>query len=80
MKKFVGYRTYLFNALAALLPIADILVQLVQTVEASPQIRGMIPEGWMPWYLLAVAAANIVLRSRTSTAAGKIRKPKGGAE
>lgn len=74
MKKLTGYRTYLFNAGAAVLPLLDGAVQIIQMVEASPEIKGLIPDGVMPWYMLAVAVANIVLRSRTGTPAGPIRR------
>lgn len=62
-----GYRTIFFNALAALVPLIDGLVQLVGVIEGDAQIRSLIPEGWLPYYALAVALANIWLRTKTDT-------------
>lgn len=66
-----GYRTIFFNALAAVVPLIDGLVQVVGAVEGDAQMRSMIPDGWLPYYALAVAVANIWLRTKTDTPAFK---------
>lgn len=66
-----GYRTIFFNALAAVVPLIDGLVQVVGAVEGDAQMRSMIPDGWLPYYALLVAVANIWLRTKTDTPAFK---------
>lgn len=66
-----GFRTVLFN-LAAALPLAfDFISQSVQTVEQSEDIRGLIPEEFLPAYGVIVALVNVWLRMKTDTPIGK---------
>lgn len=63
-----GYRTYLFNIAAALIPLVEVL-GLVLNV---PEIRGIIPLEYLPWYSVAVALVNLYLRRITTTPPGKM--------
>lgn len=71
MKKIKGWRTIVFNV-AALLPVLpDIAIQAAQLIVAVPEIRGILPDGWLPYYAVGVSLANIYLRSITSTPVGR---------
>jgi hypothetical protein len=62
-----GWKTWLFNILAMLLPILD----LIGTVGAIPEVRGIIPDHYWPMYTLFMAIVNMILRKYTSTPLGK---------
>lgn len=55
-----GWRTVVFNVLAAVLPILELT-----------ELRDVLPPDWLPWYALAVAIGNIWLRSITTTPMGQ---------
>jgi len=65
--KLKGYRTVLVNALAAI-PLA---LEAAMQVLALPEVADIIPEGWMPWYALALVLANLILRTATTTPLGR---------
>lgn len=60
MIKLKGWRTFAFNALAALLPILDLA-----------EFRAVLPEPWLPWYALGVVLGNMYLRTITTTPPGR---------
>ena len=55
-----GWRTTIFNILAAVIPIA----QMTEVIH-------VIPQQYMDWYMLAVALGNMYLRYRTTTPIGR---------
>jgi len=55
-----GYKTLLFNILAAIIPILELT-----------ELRYIIPEEYMPVYMLVVAIGNVYLRTVTTTPMGK---------
>jgi hypothetical protein len=57
---FKGWKTVTFNVLAAIVPILELT-----------EIRGVVPEQYLPFYALAVAVGNVYLRSITTTPMGK---------
>lgn len=71
IKKLKGWRTVIFNAVAAVPAGIDILVQLVQVAQSSTEIQALIPTAWMPGYLLLVGLINIYLRTQTAAPVGK---------
>lgn len=69
-----GYRTLIVNIVAAIPAAIELaLPQLVQVI-GMPEFRGILPQGWLPYYALALALANIWLRSITDTPVGR-REP-----
>ena len=59
MHKFKGWKTIIFNILAALVPILEM-----------SELLPFIPEDYMTLYMLAVAMGNMYLRSVTTTPVG----------
>lgn len=57
--KLKGWRTALFNAIAAIVPFLQMT-----------EVANVIPPPWLPWYALAIAMANIYLRKQTTTPMG----------
>jgi hypothetical protein len=57
---FKGWKTVTFNVLAAIVPILELT-----------EMKGIVPEEYLPFYALAVAMGNVYLRSITSTPMGK---------
>jgi hypothetical protein len=57
---FKGWKTVTFNVLAAIVPILELT-----------ELKGIVPEEYLPFYALAVAMGNVYLRSVTSTPVGK---------
>jgi hypothetical protein len=55
-----GYKTILFNLLAALVPLLELT-----------EMREVIPDNYLPIYMLAVARGNLYLRTVTTTPVGK---------
>ena len=66
-----GWRTILFNVTAALLPLWDAVMLIVQAVSQEPGFVAIIPVQYLPFYSLAVMLVNIYLRTITSTPVGK---------
>lgn len=62
-----GYRTIIVNAIAAVIPALEV----VGMVANIPEIKGIIPNEWMPWYSAGVAVLNVYLRYITTTPVGK---------
>lgn len=67
MRLLKGFRTYVLNALAAIPPV---LVAMAPMFD-MPELRAVIPEGFLPWYSLGVVLMNFWLRSITTTPPGK---------
>ncbi len=57
---FKGWKTVTFNVLAAVVPILELT-----------EMKGIVPEEYLPFYVLAVAMGNVYLRSVTTTPMGK---------
>lgn len=57
---FKGWKTVTFNVLAAIVPILELT-----------EMKGIVPEEYLPFYALAVAMGNVYLRSVTTTPMGK---------
>lgn len=57
---FKGWKTVTFNVLAAIVPILELT-----------EMKGIVPEEYLPFYALAVAVGNVYLRSVTTTPMGK---------
>lgn len=55
-----GWRTIAFNVVSAILPIMELT-----------ELRDVIPEQWVLYYVLAVAVGNIYLRTVTTTPIGR---------
>jgi len=55
-----GWKTVTFNVLAAIVPFLELT-----------ELKGIVPEEYLPFYALAVAMGNVYLRSVTSTPMGK---------
>lgn len=66
-----GYRTLIFNALAALPVLALELLPVIVPLLGLPELRAVLPEGWLPWWVLAVTLGNMALRAVTDTPVGK---------
>jgi hypothetical protein len=62
-----GYKTIVFNVLASVAPVLDVIVFL----GAVPEFGHIIPLEYYPAYTLGVALANKGLRFVTSTPVGK---------
>ena len=62
-----GYRTLLFNTLAALFVVADVVVQMA----GMPELDTLIPDSWRPVFTSVLILANILLRLKTTTPVGK---------
>lgn len=64
MRRFMnmakGWRTVIVNSLSTIVPIM-----------ALTEWRAILPENWLPYYALALAAANVLLRTQTTTPIGK---------
>ena len=55
-----GWRTVTFNVLSTVVPIISLT-----------EWRAVFPSEWLPYWLLAVAIANIYLRTITTTPMGR---------
>ena len=62
-----GWRTFTINAALAIAPLAEIIGALGN----MPELRGLVPAEWLPWYAFGVALVNLYLRSITTTPPGK---------
>ena len=60
LQSLKGWKTVTFNVLAAIVPILELT-----------ELKGIVPEEYLPFYALAVAMGNVYLRSVTSTPMGK---------
>lgn len=69
-KKLKGYRTVLFNIVAA----APVLAEVVTQIAVDPTVHAIIPPKYLPHYIAAVTIGNIILRAVTNTPLGK-KKP-----
>ena len=55
-----GWKTVTFNVLAAIVPVLELT-----------ELKDVVPEEYLPFYVLAVALGNVYLRSVTTTPMGK---------
>jgi hypothetical protein len=60
LQSLKGWKTVTFNVLAAIVPLLELT-----------ELKGIVPEEYLPVYALAVAMGNVYLRSVTSTPMGK---------
>ena len=60
LQSLKGWKTVTFNVLAAIVPILELT-----------ELKGIVPEEYLPFYALAVAMGNVYLRSVTTTPMGK---------
>lgn len=62
-----GYRTVIFNSLAAI----PVMLEATMQVLSLPEFAGVMPDHWLPWYALFLVLANLILRRATTTPIGK---------
>jgi hypothetical protein len=63
-KPILKSKTMWLNLLALLPVLGDALAPML----LDPAFQGLIPAAWLPYYTVAVAVANIYLRTRTNSA------------
>jgi hypothetical protein len=54
-------KTMIFNTLAAIAPMIDIVSQII----GLPEFKALIPLKYLPYYSLAVVTVNLYLRKKT---------------
>jgi hypothetical protein len=69
--KLKGYRTVIVNALAGAVAAIELALPVMMEVIGMPEWRGLLPQGWLPYYALGLALLNLWLRSITTTPLGK---------
>ena len=62
-----GWRTVIFNGVASIPLFLEAAIHIL----SIPEVYGVLPPEWIPWYSLAIALANIALRKVTTTPLGK---------
>ncbi len=72
--KLKGSRSLIVNTVAGALAALELALPPLLEVLGMPELRGILPEGWLPYYALALALLNIWLRSITTTPVGR-REP-----
>lgn len=60
LKWMKGWRTFAVNVLATVVPILELT-----------EVQQVLPEGWLPWYVLGLALVNMYMRSITTSPPGK---------
>lgn len=55
-----GYKTLVFNLLAAVVPLLELT-----------ELKAVVPDDYMPIYMLVVALGNVYLRTITTSPVGK---------
>lgn len=66
-----GYRTLIFNIAAAVPVIILEVLPVIMPVLSLPELRAVLPEAWVPWWVLAMALGNMALRAVTDTPVGR---------
>ena len=66
-----GKRTMIFAALAAILPTADAVREILSFVLSVPEFGAIVPPQYYPYYTLAVALGTAILRKMTTTPIGQ---------
>lgn len=66
-KIFKGWKTLAFNGVMGVIPALEIIGQLMDI----PEIKGIIPVEYLPYYVAGMAGVNVVLRGLTTTPVGK---------
>ncbi|WP_323006525.1 hypothetical protein [Pseudorhodobacter sp.] len=69
--KLKGYRTLILNTIAGAHAALELALPHVVDVLGMPELRGILPQGWLPDYALALALLNIWLRTITTTPVGR---------
>lgn len=69
MKVFKGFKTLMFNIVAAI-PIA---IEVFMQIVLNPEFGDLVPDDYKGIYVLVVAVVNLVLRAVTTTPIGKAR-------
>ena len=67
MKRFKGFRTMIFNVVAAI----PVVAHLVMEALVSPEFAAVIPDEWVVEYTLAVLVINGLLRLGPTTPIGR---------
>lgn len=68
-----GYRTVIFNVLAALPVVILEVLPVILPVLSLPELQAVLPASWSPWWVLAMALGNLALRRVTDTPFGQDR-------
>jgi len=71
MATLKGKRTMIFAGAAAVLPAADVILEILTIVLATPEIGAVIPAEFYPYYALLVALGTAIMRVLTSTPVGR---------
>lgn len=66
-----GYRTWIFNIAAAVPVIVLEVLPVILPVLSLPELRAVLPEGWVPFWVLGIALGNMAIRKITDTPFGK---------
>lgn len=66
-----GWWTAAFNIFAASPVLLDVTQPLLVAILLLPEFQALVPESLLPYYVLAVTAVNLWLRSITDTPIGK---------
>ncbi len=69
--KLKGYRTVILNTIAGAFAALNAALPHLVDVLGMPELRGLLPQGWLPYYALALALLNIWLRTITTTPVGR---------
>jgi hypothetical protein len=69
--KLKGYRTLIINSVAGVLAALELALPHLLDVLGMPELRGILPPGWLPYYALALAILNIWLRTITTAPIGR---------
>lgn len=69
-----GWRTVIVNTIAGAVAAFEVALPHLVDVLGTPELRGILPDGWLPYYALALTLLNIWLRSITTTPIGR-REP-----
>lgn len=62
-----GWRTLTLNIVVLLVSLLEIMVPIL----GMPEFLAVLPEGWGPYFLLALALTNTLLRLDTRTPPGE---------
>lgn len=68
-----GWRTVMFNVAAGIVAAVEVALPVALPVLGMPEVHGVLPDGWLPWYVLVVALGNVWLRAVTDTPVGRDR-------
>jgi len=66
-----GYRTVIVNVLAGAVAAVELALPVAMEMIGMPEWRGLLPEGWLPYYALGLSLLNLWLRCITTTRVGR---------